>query len=147
MTNKRMIHMEIHNAKKHDLYKIIELDKKMIGSDHRKGEINQAINEDRCLILYQEDEIAGFLIYHTYFFDCCFISLIMVDPAFQRKGVASSLLTHMSKISPTNKLFSSTNESNESMKKAFLKNHFKKSGIVENLDEGDPEIIYFKMCY
>ncbi|MGA4718765.1 GNAT family N-acetyltransferase [Fictibacillus nanhaiensis] len=139
--------MEIHYAKKHDLYKIIELDKKMIGSEHRKGEINQAINEDRCLILYQEDVIAGFLIYHTYFFDCCFISLIMVDPAYQRKGVASSLLTHMSKISPTNKLFSSTNESNESMKKSFLKNHFKKSGFVENIDEGDPEIIYFKMCY
>ncbi|MBN3554400.1 GNAT family N-acetyltransferase [Fictibacillus nanhaiensis] len=136
--------MEIQNAKKHHLHKIIELDKKMIGSDHRKEEIHQAIKEERCLILYEEEEVAAFLIYHTHFFDCCFISLIMVDPAHQRKGLASSLLTHMSKISPTNKLFSSTNESNESMKKVFIKNHFKKSGFVNNLDEGDPEIIYFK---
>ncbi|ANC78401.1 acetyltransferase [Fictibacillus phosphorivorans] len=136
--------MEIQNAKKHHLHKIIELDKKMIGSDHRKDEIHQAIKEERCLILYEEEEVAAFLIYHTHFFDCCFISLIMVDPAHQRKGLASSLLTHMSKISPTNKLFSSTNESNESMKKVFIKNHFKKSGFVDNLDEGDPEIIYFK---
>ncbi|WP_225218684.1 GNAT family N-acetyltransferase [Fictibacillus norfolkensis] len=139
--------MEIHNAKKQDLYKIIELDKKMIGSDHRKEEINQAIKDEKCLIMFQEDEIAAFLIYHTHFFDCSFISLIMVDPAHQRKGLGSSLLTHMTKISPTNKLFSSTNESNESMKKTFIRNHFKKSGFVDNLDEGDPEIIYFKSCY
>ncbi|MED1862225.1 GNAT family N-acetyltransferase [Fictibacillus nanhaiensis] len=138
--------MEIHNAKKHDLYKIIELDKKMIGSDHRKEEINQAIKEERCFIMYQEEKIAAFLIYHTHFFDCCFISLIMVDPEHQRKGLASSLLTHMTEVSPTTKLFSSTNESNESMKKVFLKNQFKKSGFVDNLDEGDPEIIYFKRC-
>ncbi|MET3727234.1 ribosomal protein S18 acetylase RimI-like enzyme [Fictibacillus halophilus] len=139
--------MEIQNARETDFYKIIELDKKMIGSDHRKEEIVQAIKEERCLIMYQEDKIAAFLIYHTHFFDCCFISLIMVDPAHQRKGLASSLLAHMSKISPTNKLFSSTNESNESMKKTFIKNQFKKSGFVDNLDEGDPEIIYFKECY
>ncbi|WP_260858366.1 GNAT family N-acetyltransferase [Fictibacillus phosphorivorans] len=139
--------MEIQNARETDFHNIIELDKKMIGSDHRKEEIVQAIKEERCLIMYQEDKIVAFLIYHTHFFDCCFISLIMVDPFYQRKGLASSLLTHMSKISPTNKLFSSTNESNESMKKTFIKNQFKKSGFVDNLDEGDPEIIYFKECY
>ncbi|MBH0174058.1 GNAT family N-acetyltransferase [Fictibacillus sp. 23RED33] len=139
--------MEIQYAKKHHLQKIIELDKKIIGSDHRKEELEHAIKEERCLILYQEDEIAAFLIYHTHFFDCCFISLIMVDPAHQRKGLASSLLTHMSRISPTNKLFSSTNESNESMKKVFIKNNFKKSGFIDNLDEGDPEIIYYRNCY
>ncbi|MGD6961369.1 GNAT family N-acetyltransferase [Fictibacillus phosphorivorans] len=139
--------MEIQYAKKHHLQKIIELDKKMIGSDHRKEELGHAIKEERCLILYQEDEIAAFLIYHTHFFDCCFISLIMVDPAHQRKGLASSLLTHMSRISPTNKLFSSTNESNESMKKVFIKNYFTKSGFIDNLDEGDPEIIYYRNCY
>jgi RimJ/RimL family protein N-acetyltransferase len=61
--------------------------------------------------------------------------------------LASSLLTHMSRISPTNKLFSSTNESNESMKKVFIKNNFKKSGYIDNLDEGDPEIIYYRNCY
>ncbi|MBH0157064.1 GNAT family N-acetyltransferase [Fictibacillus sp. 5RED26] len=139
--------MEIQHAKEHHLQKIIELDKKMIGSDHRKEELEHAIKEERCLILYQEDEIAAFLIYHTHFFDCCFISLIMVDPAHQRKGLASSLLTHMSRISPTNKLFSSTNESNESMKKVFIKNNFKKSGFIDNLDEGDPEIVYYRNCY
>ncbi|MCU5440364.1 hypothetical protein ABEW49_10895 [Bacillus anthracis] len=39
--------------------------------------------------------------------------------------------------------FSSTNESNESMQKVFNTNGFIRSGIVENLDEDDPEIIFY----
>jgi RimJ/RimL family protein N-acetyltransferase len=44
--------------------------------------------------------------------------------------------------SPTQKIFSSTNESNESMQKVFSANGFVRSGIIKNLDEGDPEIIF-----
>ena len=41
------------------------------------------------------------------------------------------------------RFFSSTNESNESMQKVFNANGFIRSGIVENLDEADPEIIFY----
>lgn len=136
--------MEIRQANEHDLKKIVDIDKKIIGCDRRKEEIDQAIKEERCLIISSEKELSGFLIYHVHFFECCFISLIMIDPAHQRKGLASILLTHMTQVSPTEKLFSSTNESNESMKRVFAKNGFSKSGFVDNLDEGDPEIIYFR---
>ena len=135
--------MEIRQANEHDLKNIVEIDQNMIGSDRRKEEINQAIKEERCLIISTGNELSGFLIYHIHFFECCFISLIMINPAHQREGLASALLTHMTLVSPTEKLFSSTNESNESMKKVFEKNGFNKSGFIENLDEGDPEIIYF----
>jgi len=30
------------------------------------------------------------------------------------------------------------------MQKVFKANGFKQSGFIENLDEGDPEIIYFR---
>lgn len=135
--------MEIRQANEHDLNEIVAIDQNIIGSDRRKEEIDQAIKGERCLIISTENELSGFLIYHVQFFESCFISLIMIDPAHQRKGLASKLLTYMTLVSPTEKLFSSTNESNESMKKVFEKNGFSKSGFVDNLDEGDPEIIYF----
>jgi hypothetical protein len=47
-------------------------------------------------------------------------------------------------ISPTMKIFSSTNKSNRRMQEIFKANGFIQSGFIENLDEGDPEIIYFK---
>jgi RimJ/RimL family protein N-acetyltransferase len=49
----------------------------------------------------------------------------------------------MTEISPTEKLFSSTNQSNDAMHKVYEANGFTKSGLIDNLDEGDPEIIYF----
>lgn len=96
------------------------------------------------IIAKEEDDIAGFLIYDTNFFECSFISLIIVSPSKRRKGYASLLLDYMLSISTTAKVFSSTNRSNVSMHKVFELNGFVESGIVKNLDDGDPEIIYFK---
>ncbi|PGM65339.1 hypothetical protein CN947_04830 [Bacillus cereus] len=45
--------------------------------------------------------------------------------------------------SPTQKIFSSTNKSNENMQKVFQANGFIRSGMIENLDEGDPEFIFY----
>lgn len=135
--------MKIVKAEKTDLENIVLLDKEMIGTDRRKEEIGEAVAQSRCLLVFQESELAGFLIYHTSFFECCFISLIMIKPSFQRRGLASSLLKHMADISPTEKLFSSTNQSNDAMHMVFQTNGFTKSGFIDNLDEGDPEIIYF----
>jgi RimJ/RimL family protein N-acetyltransferase len=41
-------------------------------------------------------------------------------------------------------LFTSTNQSNIAMQRLCESCGFERSGIVENLDEGDPELIYFK---
>jgi len=54
------------------------------------------------------------------------------------------MIEYFEKISPTKKVFSSTNQSNEKMKKLFLSIGYVESGYIKNLDEGDPEIIYFK---
>ena len=42
------------------------------------------------------------------------------------------------------KLFTSTNKSNVPMQKLMEKLKYKKSGIVHNLDPGDPELFFFK---
>jgi ribosomal protein S18 acetylase RimI-like enzyme len=135
--------MKVVRAARSDFENVVALDKEMIGTDRRKAQIREAIEQNRCLLVYQEIDLAGFLIYHTHFFDCCFISLIMIKPSCQRKGLASSLLSYMTEASPTEKLFSSTNQSNEAMQKLFEIKGFARSGFIDNLDEGDPELIYF----
>ena len=45
---------------------------------------------------------------------------------------------------PGEKLFTSTNESNAPMQRLCEKLEYVRSGRIENLDEGDPEIVYFK---
>ncbi|KPB06266.1 GNAT family N-acetyltransferase [Bacillus sp. CHD6a] len=127
-----------------DLDKMVNIDYEVIGHTNRRDYIENAIELGHCIIAKNGGDIEGFLIYDTNFFECSFISLIIVSPSKRRKGNASLLLDYLMNISPTTKVFSSTNRSNISMQKVFHAKGFTESGIVENLDAGDPEIIYFK---
>lgn len=127
-----------------DLDRLVDIDSEVIGNASRRGLIKRAIENRQCLIAMEEEEIAGFLIHDTSFFECAFISLIIVSPSKRRRGIASLLMDEMVKSSATEKVFSSTNQSNADMHKVFLSNGFIESGIVENLDDGDPEVVYFK---
>ncbi|HFK1766416.1 acetyltransferase [Bacillus wiedmannii] len=126
-----------------DLDAILHIDIDVIGDDSRRDYIKHTINEGKCIIVKEDNSISGFLTYDTNFFGCTFLSLIIVLPAKRRNGYASSLISYMLSHSPTQKIFSSTNESNTSMQAVFNTNGFVRSGIVENLDEGDPEIIFY----
>ncbi len=70
---------------------------------------------------------------------------MIVKPTERRKGIATSLLAYYVERASTQKVFSSTNQSNTTMQKVFATAGFIRSGYVENLDEDDPEIIYFKL--
>ncbi|MGE7624901.1 GNAT family N-acetyltransferase [Viridibacillus sp. NPDC096237] len=124
---------------------IIKLDCDILGNTSRTKYIEKAVAEKRCLILKEEETVQGFLLFDINFFECSFISLIIVSKAARRKGYATALITYFESISPTKKIFSSTNQSNTNMQKVFTSTGYVQSGFVENLDDGDPEIIYFKL--
>ncbi|OXS60078.1 acetyltransferase (GNAT) family protein [Bacillus sp. V-88] len=134
---------EVKYAQLSDLEPIVAIDQQVIGHSNRRGEIEKAIREQACLII-KEGKATGFLLFNTRFFENAFVSLIIIAPEERRKGYASSLLKYFEKISPTEKIFSSTNQSNIEMQKVFQKNGYTPSGKIENLDPGDPELIYFK---
>lgn len=127
-----------------DIDKLVHIDTEVIGNSSREDYIKKAIIEEKCLVVKVDNIIVGFLIFDINFFHYAFISLIIVSPNERRKGHATALIKYFLSISPTNKIFSSTNQSNKNMQTVFIENGFTLSGYVENLDEGDPEIIYFK---
>jgi GNAT superfamily N-acetyltransferase len=131
-------------AQSNNIDDLAKIDEEVIGSNSRREYIRKAIEEERCIIALNKNLIVGFLIFDTHFFDCSFISLIIVRPAERRKGYATSLIQYFIKISATKKVFSSTNKSNHRMLEVFKVNGFIESGFIENLDEDDPEIIYFR---
>ncbi len=53
-------------------------------------------------------------------------------------------MPHVEVLCQTDKLFTSTNQSNRPMQKLLEKLGYQPSGYIENLDEGDPELVYFK---
>lgn len=128
-----------------ELDEIVGIDREVIGNENRRKYIRKAIEEERCIAIKTEFSYLGFLIFKEDFFECSFISLVIVKQTERRKGYATSLLQYFLSISPTKKIFSSTNQSNNRMQEVFKRNGFIESGIIHNLDDGDPEIVYFKL--
>ncbi|MGE7919791.1 GNAT family N-acetyltransferase [Viridibacillus sp. NPDC093762] len=131
-------------AKLENIEEIIKLDCEIIGNTSRRKHIEKIVGEGHCLIIKEEEIVRAFLLFDTSFFECSFISLIIVSKLARRKGYATALINYFESIAPTQKIFSSTNQSNINMQKVFESQGFVRSGIIENLDDGDPEIIYFK---
>ncbi|ASN06408.1 GNAT family N-acetyltransferase [Virgibacillus necropolis] len=123
---------------------IVEIDREVIDNNSRREYIEEAIKTGRCIVVNNEISIVGFLIFDTHFFGNSFISLIVVSTSQRRKGYAAALIDYFVNMAPTPKIFSSTNKSNKNMQNVFTANGFVQSGVIENLDEGDQEIIYFK---
>ena len=136
--------MNIGKASSNDLDDISEIDFKIIGRYSRRVYLAKSIESDSCLIAKLDGVTVGFAVCETSFFGHCFISLVLVDPQNRRQGIARGLIQHIELLCPTEKLFTSTNESNKVMQHVCESLGFVRSGMIENLDEGDPEIVFFK---
>jgi ribosomal protein S18 acetylase RimI-like enzyme len=136
--------MQVTQAAAADLPELLDIMKIGSTGDHTDY-IKQSVKTGRCLAAVKSDKVIGFgILGKTIFFGQNFIELLIVRPGYRRQGVATALIRHMEALCSTNKLFTSTNQSNNAAQKTFEANGFIRSGLIENLDEGDPEIIYFK---
>jgi ribosomal protein S18 acetylase RimI-like enzyme len=70
--------------------------------------------------------------------------MLYIKEEYRRRGIGIRLIKHLESKCKVEKLFTSTNKSNKPMQKLLNKMNYQKSGIVHNLDPGDPELFYFK---
>lgn len=111
---------------------------------YRKSQIERAVQRQECFVAEVEGVVAGFSVLHHEFFGRGFISLVVVASEFRRRGIALRLLAAAEVACRTSTLFTSTNASNGPAHALLRKAGFARSGVVDNLDPGDPEYIYFK---
>jgi GNAT superfamily N-acetyltransferase len=90
-------------------------------------------------------EPAGYAIVSRRFYSRPFIELLAVAPDFRRAGVGGALLEACSAAFRDEILFTSTNQSNRPMQALLAKTGFAPSGVIENLDPGDPEQVYVRL--
>jgi GNAT superfamily N-acetyltransferase len=122
-----------------DLEQILAID----NDPTRAGLILDAIRDSRCLVAASGGTVIGFAVAGEFFgFD--FLELLVVAPDLRRRGIGAALMSAWERWATTPKLFTSTNDSNVPMQRLCQKLGFVRSGSIENLDEDDPEIFYFK---
>lgn len=135
----------IERASSEDFEHICGLDETVHGRPARRKLIGDALGRGQISVARVDNEIRGFVISDESFFDQFYVRLLMVHQDFRRRGLATALMRAAELDCQTGKLFTSTNQSNIPMQRLCDRLGFVKSGYIENLDEGDPELIYVKM--
>jgi len=110
-----------------------------------RGEaVRAAVGKGHCQVAIRNGQVAGYALRHDDFFGYGFVSLVVVAPGQQRRGVGLRLLAAAEDACATAKLFTSTNASNLVAQQLFARAGFVRSGRIDHLDEGDPELVYVK---
>jgi ribosomal protein S18 acetylase RimI-like enzyme len=134
----------IRSSTPSDAESIIAFDHVAQSEPSRVEFINRSIYSDQCYVVEYGEMVVAYGVLEYSFYECGFISMLYVHPEFRRRGFGSELMIYLERLCKTEKLFTSTNQSNMTMQALLESIGYQRSGIVENLDEGDPEIIFFK---
>ncbi|MCP1649810.1 GNAT family N-acetyltransferase [Pseudomonas nitroreducens] len=131
-----------------ELDSLIELDAIARREARRREFIAQAISAGQCWVAVEPRDasmLLGYGVLNDSFFEQAFIPLIVVRDSARRRGIGSAILLALESQCGAAKLFTSTNASNEPMRRLLDKHGFMASGQIENLDEGDPELVLVKL--
>ena len=80
----------------------------------------------------------------AHFFGRDFIELLVVDPGRRRAGIGRNLLRAALAAACTEQVFTSTNTSNQPMRSLLQAEGWSFSGELNGLDEGDPELVFYR---
>jgi ribosomal protein S18 acetylase RimI-like enzyme len=112
----------------------------------REEKITEAISNEECFLILEDDQAVGFVIFDYRFFDQGWIELIVIDEKCRGKGIGRKVFDILCVQCKSDKVFTSTNRSNIQMQRALENADFTFAGELKGLDDGDPELFYYKKC-
>jgi ribosomal protein S18 acetylase RimI-like enzyme len=127
-----------------DLAALVECDPIAQANESRRESLAKWLSQGAVLVSPVQGDVAGFLVLEHGVFGHGFVALVCVRAAARRQGHALRLLRAAEGQCHTAKLFTSANASNLGAQALFARAGFVRSGTIENLDPGDPELVYFK---
>lgn len=135
--------IQLRNATTGDRDRIIAFDHIAQSDPLRVNFIERVLGSELCLVAERDRQVIAYGVLEYTFFDNGFISMIYVASSERRLGVGSALVDALTERCKTAKLFTSTNQSNVPTQRLLERRGFTSSGIIHNLDPGDPELVYF----
>jgi len=143
-----MTSIKLRKAKIDDTASVVSFDYRLDKDEHinlnREEKIKKAISSQECFIILVDKTEVGFIIFDYRFFDQGWIELIIIDEKYRGQGVGGKVFDLICEHCKTEKVFTSTNRSNTRMQKALVKANFSFAGELNGLDDGDPELFYYK---
>ena len=134
--------MPIRDATTADLDALVRIDPIAQVAPVRVRMIERLVNSATCLVAEVEDDVVGYVGLEYTFFELGFVPLLQVAEPHRRRGIGRALMEAIAERCTTPKLFTSTNKSNAPMRALLDSLGYVHSGVVDNLDPGDPEHFY-----
>jgi GNAT superfamily N-acetyltransferase len=136
--------ISIRPATEGDVEALCSLDLIARPENERREFIRREVASGTCFVATADDEVIGYgVLNYTFYYHGC-IDMLYVHADHRRRGAGAALVRHLEARCRTPKLFTSTNLSNLRMQSLLAKLGYELSGVIHNLDEGDPEVVYFK---
>jgi len=139
-----MERISIRQARVADAALLYALDHIARNDADRRSLIDRAIREARGWVIEREDVLVGYGIISHEFFGRSFLDLIYINERSRGHGLGPELIRVLEQHSKSTSLFTSTNQSNLHMQHVLEALGYEPSGIIHNLDPGDPELVYVK---
>jgi GNAT superfamily N-acetyltransferase len=104
----------------------------------------QWLCEDTVVVAELDGQLVGFGVYNHGFFHQSQVERLMIHPDYRGKRIGGQLLEALEQMCDTPKLFVATNLSNHRMQKLLLRKGYTACGYIDELDPGDPELVFIK---
>ena len=104
----------------------------------------RGLDENEVWIVYGRDVIYAYAWIYEGFFGHTFLAYLAVQPQYRRNQLAGMLLQTTEQCAVSDRVFSSTNVSNVAMQAVFERYGWRRCGHIDELDPGDPELVYVK---
>jgi GNAT superfamily N-acetyltransferase len=136
--------MKIRLAEPGELSVVVGIDPVAQVEPQRHSLLEGALHSGACWLAERAGVALGLVVLQYSFYGNGFVPVLVVESSFRRQGVGRALLEYAASACTTSKLFTSTNESNLAMRSLLASARFEPSGIIHNLDPGDPELVFLR---
>jgi ribosomal protein S18 acetylase RimI-like enzyme len=112
----------------------------------RRRRFLRGLDEGEVVVVHSADDhiVYAYAWIYEGFFGHTFLAYLAVQPQYRRNRLAGMLLEAAEQRGVTDRVFSSTNESNAAMQAVFDRYGWRRCGQIDELDPGDPELVYVK---
>lgn len=136
--------MLIREGTPNDIEALIALDEVALHDRSRGDYIAQAVKSGGLFVAEWDGKPVGYGVLAYSFYGNGMIELVYVAKGYRRVGVGRALVRYAESCCHTPKLFTSTNLTNKPMQLLLEGLGYRLTGLIDNLDPGDPELVYFR---
>jgi ribosomal protein S18 acetylase RimI-like enzyme len=117
----------------------------IVAVDPQRAEsIDSWLERDVVFVAEVDGKVVGYGVFNHDFFRQGNVDMLMLHPNYRGQHIGERLLQALEQVCDTPKLFCTTNVSNHRMQRLLSRLGFAACGFIDELDSGDPELVYVK---